>query len=111
MVTMTSHPHRDLEVDPTGEDVGRAWVSPQMIVGMRQPQPLPDLLMEIQQARADLRDVRHRGGPAPVRLEQRHLFYALHNYTAALTASRLPVPYAIRDEVRIYRVLLTTYED
>ena len=76
---------------------------------VRQPQPLPALFMEIQQARADLRDVRHRGGSAPVRVEQCHLFHALNSYTAALTALKFPVPYAMRDELCIYRVLLTTY--
>lgn len=109
---MATHPHphdRGSGFDPSGDTATRARIPPQMTVGTRWPQPLPSLLKEVQRARAALRDVRHDGGAAPARVGQTDLFNALTAYTAALSTMRFPVPYAIRDELCIYRNLLTTY--
>jgi hypothetical protein len=74
---------------------------------------LPALLEDVRQARIVLRQARRkvaqsRGGSATMhtRAAQQHLAKALRNYEEALTARRLPVPHALRDEMRLYRRVL-----
>jgi hypothetical protein len=63
---------------------------------------LPGLLQEVQCARADLREARATGRAELVHGAQAHLVAALSKYVQALASLRLPVPYALRDELRIY---------
>ena len=74
---------------------------------------LPALLEDVRQARTVLRQARlkvaqSQGGSATMhtRAAQQHLAKALRSYEQALTARRLPVPHALRDEMRLYRRVL-----
>lgn len=64
--------------------------------------PLPVLLRDLAHARAVLAQRRH-GGAARGSVDdaREQMVVALSSYTAALAAHRLPVPYALRDELRI----------
>ena len=77
---------------------------------------LPELLEDVRQARVALRQARlkvaqSQGGSASMhtRAAQQHLAKALRAYEQALTARRLPVPHALRDEMRLYRRVLGSY--
>ncbi len=63
---------------------------------------LSGLLKEVQSARIGLREARSTGRAELVHAAQTHLVATLSQYVEALTAMRLPVPYALRDELRIY---------
>jgi hypothetical protein len=74
---------------------------------------LSALLEDVRQARIVLRQARlkvaqSQGGSATThtRAAQQHLAKALRSYERALTARRLPVPHALRDEIRLYRGVL-----
>jgi anti-sigma regulatory factor (Ser/Thr protein kinase) len=64
-------------------------------------QPLSSLLNDVKGARADLRAARATGRPELVFGAQAHLVASLTHYVEALASLRLPVPYALRDELRI----------
>ena len=70
---------------------------------------LPDLLDDVRRARAAFRTARHQGYPVDARPAQQRLVAALTAYTDALTALRLPVPYALHDELRLYGQVVTAY--
>lgn len=63
---------------------------------------LSGFLREVQGARVDLRKARSSGRAELVYGAQAHLVAALAQYVEALASLRLPVPYALRDELRIY---------
>ena len=63
---------------------------------------LARLLNEVQLARSGLRDARSSGRAEQVPWAQAHLVASLKQYVETLHALRLPVPYALRDELRIY---------
>ena len=63
---------------------------------------LAALLNEVQGARVGLREARSTGRAELVHGAQAHLVATLTHYVEALAALRLPVPYALRDELRIY---------
>lgn len=66
--------------------------------------PLALLLRDVVEARALVAEERHAAGTSVAHSDARAgLLYALEAYTAALTSQRLPVPYALRDELRIRR--------
>lgn len=67
---------------------------------------LPDLFEDIRQARLALRQARGTGMSNSAREAQQHLVKAIGAYIEALTARGLPVPYALRDEMRIYGSVL-----
>ena len=67
---------------------------------------LPDLFEDIRQARIALRQARGTSISLPARKAQQHLAKAIGAYIEALTARGLPVPYALRDEMRIYGSVL-----
>ena len=74
---------------------------------------LPALLEDVRQARVWLRQARlkvaqSQGGSASMhtRAAQQHLAKVLRSYEQALTARGLPVPHALRDEMRLYRRVL-----
>lgn len=67
---------------------------------------LATLLQDLRDARADLaveRRTTSGGTPAAHVAPTAHLLAALEAYVAALEVRRLPVPYALRDELRIRR--------
>jgi hypothetical protein len=77
---------------------------------------LPALLEDVRKARnvlqqARLKVAQAQGGSASMhtRVAQQHLVNALKSYEQALTARRLPVPHALRDEMRLYRRVLGSY--
>ena len=67
--------------------------------------PLLALFQEIANARAAMVLARRAplGTPSVVEGIRIRLLHALEAYTAALVARHLPVPYAIRDDLRIQR--------
>ena len=70
---------------------------------------LPALLEDVRQARVALRGARLRVAPSQgmhTRAAQQHLAKALRAYEQALTARGIPVPHALRDEMRLYRRVL-----
>ena len=70
---------------------------------------LPDLLEDVRQARVALRQARLEVTPIQgmhTREAQQDLAKALRAYEQALTARGLPVPHALRDEMRLYRRVL-----
>jgi hypothetical protein len=64
---------------------------------------LERLLNDVFVARHDVARVRSSPGVDNLAAARRRLISALEGYTRALEASRLPVPYKIRDELRITR--------
>ena len=66
---------------------------------------LPALCEDIRRARITLRDARSARIPLPAREAQKALADAIGAYIEALTERGFPVPYSLRDEARIYRVL------
>ena len=70
--------------------------------------PLSILMQEVISARAAMAVARRAplGALNPVDLIRTRLLHALEAYTAALNARHLPVPHAIRDELRIQRLTL-----
>jgi hypothetical protein len=80
---------------------------------MVEPRPgqrtLPELLEDVRQARIALRQARLEVAPSQgmhTREAQQYLAKALKAYGQALTAEGLPVPHALRDEMRLYRRVL-----
>ncbi len=63
---------------------------------------LPRLLHDVQEARARLRSARTTGRADAVRHAQEQLVASLTLFVEGLAARRLPVPYLLRDELRIY---------
>jgi len=62
------------------------------------------LLSDVFAARQSLAGLRRSGAHPSAMLEAReHLVEALEAYTAALDEHRIPVPYALRDELRMQR--------
>jgi hypothetical protein len=57
---------------------------------------------EVQLARARLRGARSGGHADVANRAQAHLVASLTEYVEALESLRLPVPYALRDELRLY---------
>ena len=67
---------------------------------------LPALCEDIRRARLALRSARSARIPVvPAREAQQALADAIGAYIEALTERGFPVPYSLRDEMRIYRVL------
>lgn len=65
---------------------------------------LTHLLHDVLDARRAIAD--HRGGSPHEGVAARsRMLSALETYTTALESQHLPVPYALRDELRIYRRL------
>jgi hypothetical protein len=73
---------------------------------MAEPSPLrralPDLFEDIRKARIALRKARGVNVTIPARVAQQQLADAIGAYLEALEVRGLPVPYALRDEMRIY---------
>ena len=79
---------------------------------MLEPEPplethrLPALLMALHRARSTFEDERGVRPPTPALLSARvELLHALEQYIAGLEAARRPVPYRLRDELRLRRAL------
>ena len=70
--------------------------------------PLGALIQEVIDARAAMAVARRAplGASNPVDLTRTRLLHALEAYAAELDARRLPVPHAIRDDLRIQRLAL-----
>ncbi|MDQ6873885.1 MAG: hypothetical protein M3042_02310, partial [Actinomycetota bacterium] len=66
---------------------------------------LRELFGRVLRARAALTTDLNLPAPQPhlTRTSRAHLIAALEDYAAALSASRLPVPHSIRDELRLQR--------
>ena len=60
------------------------------------------LLRDLHEARGHLQESRANGHTGTERLAQADFVTALRAYVDALTSRRLPVPYALRDELRIH---------
>lgn len=73
---------------------------------MAEPSPrrraLPELFADIRKARIALRKARGVSVTIPAREAQQQLADAIGAYIEALEVRCLPVPYALRDEMRIY---------
>lgn len=66
--------------------------------------PLHTLLNRVLRAREELARQRHANlGPAVLDDARRQMVLSLEAYTGALTTRHLPVPYALRDELRTQR--------
>lgn len=66
--------------------------------------PLHTLLNRVIGARAELARQRHANlGPVAMDAARAKVVLSLEAYTGALTALHLPVPYALRDELRTQR--------
>jgi hypothetical protein len=65
-------------------------------------QQLAALLRAVQQARVDFRSARNTGRAELTRAAQLQVVGCLSRYTEALDVLCLPVPYLLRDELRIY---------
>ncbi len=85
--------------EPVEPGVGRLQGSPAH--GPAAPL-LSSLLHDVKTARAGLRVARTAGGAEVARRAQEHLVVSLTRYVEGLAARRLPVPYLLRDELRIY---------
>jgi hypothetical protein len=70
--------------------------------------PLSALIQEVISARAAMTAARRAplGASNMVEVTRTRLLLALEAYTAELDARHLPVPYAIRDDLRIQRLTL-----
>jgi len=66
---------------------------------------LTALCEDIRRARIALRDARSARTSSPAREAQRALADAVGAYIEALTQRGFPVPYSLRDELRIYGAL------
>jgi hypothetical protein len=71
-------------------------------VPSKSKQVVYELLREVQAARARVRAARSSGRPERVRVAQTHFAAALTQYVESLASLRLPVPFAMRAELRIY---------
>ena len=71
-------------------------------------QQLAALLHAVQQARRDFKSARNTGRAELTRAAQLQVVGCLTRYSDALEALCLPVPYLLRDELRIYREALRT---
>lgn len=85
-----------------------------MTVSPPRPAPVPPgprwltgLLSDVQQARTDFLQARALGTPSRVRPAEQELIASLTEYTEALVSMHLPVPYALRDELRIHRDVMS----
>jgi hypothetical protein len=91
----------------TGGDAAAAGPDPQDARGSVAARMLPlDVLSRsVRDARAAVHQ--HRHGPVTAELAnaRRDLVHALQEYTAALEDRHLPVPYALRSELRLHRQL------
>jgi len=69
------------------------------------PDPLSALFQEVVSARAEMTIARRAplGTSSVVDVARARLLLALEAFTAELNARNLPVPYAIRDDLRIQR--------
>ena len=63
---------------------------------------LSDLLGDVKEARVGLQTVRAKGSWQTVGAAHAQLVASLTLYTEALSSRRLPVPYLLRDELRLY---------
>jgi len=75
------------------------------VVGFPFRDDLAALLADVFDARKDVAQRRHApGGPGePVAVCRLRLLRALEAYARALEVRHLPMPYGLRDELRIYR--------
>jgi hypothetical protein len=64
--------------------------------------PLSGLLHDVKEARAGLRAARSKGRGELTRSAQEQLVASLTLYVEGLAGRRLPVPYLLRDELRLY---------
>jgi hypothetical protein len=80
-----------------------------MIKAGSQPRPLPPLVEDLRRARVALQDARRASPPIAAREAQKHLADAIRAYADALAHRGLPVPYALRDELRVYSSLLAPH--
>ena len=83
------------------------WSPPRPALAPQAPRWLSGLLSDVQQARTDFLRARALGTPSLVRAAEAELIASLTEYTEALVSMRLPVPYALRDELRIHRDVMT----
>jgi len=67
--------------------------------------PLGVLSRSVRDARAAVHKHRHGQVSAELANARRELVHALQEYTAALEARHLPVPYALREELRLHSKL------
>jgi hypothetical protein len=65
-------------------------------------QPLDVLSRCVRDARAAVHQHRHAQVPAELASARRELVHALQEYTSALEDRHLPVPYALRAELRLH---------
>lgn len=70
---------------------------------------LPRLLRDVHRARVGLRATRGVGRLEVSHQARQRFVVSLTLYTEALDSLRLPVPYALRDELRIYRQALRAH--
>ena len=70
---------------------------------------LPALLRDVRRARADLRRARAEGRAEIMGGAHARLVDSLTQYVDALASGRLPVPYLLRDELRLYSETLCVY--
>jgi hypothetical protein len=85
-------------------------VPPSTAAPASRPDPLCALIQEVISARAAMTVARRAplGASNMVHVTRTRLLHALEAYTAELDARHLPVPYAIRDDLRIQRRNLGT---
>jgi hypothetical protein len=70
---------------------------------------LLELLHDVHQARAALRVARLEGNLRIVHEGQTQFLASLSRYVQALESLRLPIPYRLRDDLRIYRQSVRLY--
>jgi hypothetical protein len=80
-----------------------------MVAGPRNEQRLPELFAEVLLARTALQRARSLGVSSTSRTREERLVQALTAYIDELACLHLPVPYTLRDELRIHeRVIFPT---
>jgi len=70
------------------------------------PRPLEELLEEVVEARADFFAARRLDNEEIVEEAHTRFVASLRTYTEELGRRGLPVPYAVRDDLRIYGAVL-----
>ena len=73
-----------------------------MVIGRLGEQHLPGLFAEVRLARVALQRARCLGTSSTCRAGEERLVHALTAYIDELSYLQLPVPYALRDELRIH---------
>ncbi|MDQ3616736.1 MAG: hypothetical protein M3393_08960 [Actinomycetota bacterium] len=87
--------------------VGTTYFPSQSPYQSSECETLAVLLQQVVEARAHLSQERRRSATstAPHESARAQVLVALKAYTAALAVQRLPIPYALRDELRMQQIL------